>query len=387
MLTGHQSVPRLAGLNGKRKTEKMSVGYRKRYWLKRGARKWLFISLAVLCLSFFSVTTAQATLFYTGDVSIDSFSATIDVTGNATVNVEYVLVNHGNSQVAINMTFSPSEATAIIDDNELSNPIVFDPEETKTLSLSYSLDLQTGESQGIMFAPMLFFDGMVNSNKVDSYSVRLILPAGIERITYSSLPYTDTADQDGRLVIIWEKSDFYPTPLSISWTTLDVNIAAVKKATPERVTSVGEVVEVEVSVQNKGTEEINDITLIDNFFPGTFEAVEPLVEFDLIEEENSDPRLYWTKEIDSLNPGETAIYSYSVRVKVLGLETRLDPLVVLVNDTPVSVSNDVILHSELDDEYGPETSEGCPILYVIIGVIITAAITALFFFFKSRKKV
>ncbi len=363
----------------------MPVEY-KRYWLKWGSGKWLFISLAMLCLSFLAVTPAEAELFYTGDVSIDSFSATIDVTDEAAVSAEYVLVNHGDSQEAINMTFSPPEATARIDENQLANPVIFAPGETKTLSLSYSLELQTTESQGIMFAPMLFFDEMANSNKADSYSVRLILPEGIKRITYSSLPYTDTADQDGRLLIIWEKSDFYPAPLAISWTTLDLNIAAVKKATPESVTSPGEVVEIEVTVQNKGTEEISDITLVDSFFPGTFEPVEPLSEFDLIEAENSDPRLYWKKEIDSLEPGETALYNYSVKVKVLGLETRLDPLVVLTNDTPVSVSNDVILHSELAERYEPEASKGFPTFYVIIGAVIVAAIIAVVFLLKSRKK-
>jgi hypothetical protein len=369
-----------------RKAEKMSVRCRKRYWLKLSSGKWLFTSLAMLCLSFLVVTPAQATLFYIGDVSVDSFSATIDVTDEAAVSVEYVLVNHGDSQEAINMTFSPPEATARIDENELANPVIFDPGETKTLSLSYSLDLQTTESQGIMLAPMLFFDGMSSSSRVDSYSIRLILPEGIKRITYSSLPYTDTADQDGRLVIIWEKSDFYPTPLAVSWTTLDVNIAAVKKVTPESVTSPGEVVEVEVTVQNKGDGEIRDITLIDSFFPGTFEPVEPMAEFNLVEAENSDPHLYWTKEIDSLGPGETAVYSYSVKVKALGLETRLDPLVVLINDTPVSVSNDIILHSELSKGYESGASEGFPTRYVIIGVIIVAAIIVLVFFLRLRRK-
>lgn len=385
MLTGHQYARRLAELKGERKAEKMPMEYR-RYWLKWGSGKWFFISLAMLCLSFLAVTPAEAALFYTGDVSIDSFSATIDVTDEGAVSVEYVLVNHGDSQEAINMIFSPPEATARIDENELANPVIFAPGETKTLSLSYPLELQTTESQGIMFAPMLFFDEMANSNKVDSYSVRLILPEGIKRITYSSLPYTYTADQGGRLVIIWEKSDFYPAPLAISWTTLDLDVAAVKKATPESVTSPGEVVEIEVTVQNKGTEEISDITLVDSFFPGTFEPVGPLSEFDLIEAENSDPRLYWKKEIDSLGPGETALYNYSVKVKVLGLETRLDPLVVLVNDTPVSVSNDVILHSELAERYEPEASKGFPIFYVIIGAVIVAAIIAVVFFLKSRKK-
>ena len=386
MLTYPRSAPRLAELKEERKAERMSAGYRERYWLKQSSVKWLFTSLVMLCLSFFSITPAEAALFYTGGVAIDSFSATIDVTDEAAVSVEYVLINHGDSQEAINMTFSPLEATAIIDGTELANPVVFDPRETKTLSLSYSLDLQATESQGIMFAPMLLFDGMANPNKVDNYSVRLILPEGIKRITYSSLPYTDTADQADRLVIIWEKNDFYPTPLAISWITLDVNIAAVKQVTPESVTSPGEVIEVEVTIQNKGAEEVRDITLIDNFFPGTFEPVEPLDEFNLIEEENSDPRLYWTKEIDSLEPGETAVHSYSVKVKTLGMETRLDPLVILINDTPVSVSNDIILHSELAERYGPGASEGFPVLYFIIGAVVVAAIIALFFLLKSRKE-
>lgn len=383
MLTGHQYAHRATEL----KVGNISVRYRKRYWLEGGAGKWLFVSLMALCLSFLPVSPAKAALFYTGEVHIDSVSATLNVTDKAAVSVEYALVNHGGSQEAVNMTFSPSEATARIDGSELVNPVAFDPGETRTISLSYSLDLQTGESQGITFAPMLFFDGMANSHRVDSYSVRLVLPEGTKRIVYSSLPYTDTADQGGRRVIIWEKSDVYPAPLAASWTTLDMDIAAVKKATPASVTSPGEVVEVEVTVQNRGAEEISDVTLVDNFFPGTFESVEPLAEFNLVEAENSDPHLYWQKDIDSLAPGETSVHSYSVEVKALGLETRLGPLIVLVNDTPVSVSNEVILHSELAERYEREVSEGFPVLYVVIGVVILAAIIGTVFFLKSRKRV
>jgi len=369
-----------------REAEKMLLGYGKRYWLKPGSGRWLFMSLVVLCLSLFPANAAHAALFYTGDVHIDSFSATLNVTDEAAVSVEYVLVNHGDSQEAINMTFSPSEAIARIDGSELVNPVAFDPAETRQLSLSYSLDFQTAESQGIVFAPVLFFDDMANSNRVDSYSVRLILPEGIRKIIYSSLPYTGTAEQSGRAVIIWEKSDLYPTPLAISWTTLDVDIAAVKNTVPETLSSPGEVVTVEVTVQNKGSDEVGDITLIDSFFPGAFEAVEPLSEFSLIQEENSDPRLYWQKEIDSLGPGETAVCRYSVKVKVLGLETRLDPAVVLIDGTPVSVSNEVILHSELAERYGAEASGGFPVLYAIIGAVTVAAIVTTVFFLKSRKR-
>ena len=168
---------------------------------------------------------------------------------------------------------------------------------------------------------------------------------------------------------------------------MDVDIAAVKKATPSRLTEPGEIVEVEVTIQNNGDKEVRDIILSDSFFPGTFEAIEPPYEFELVQSEMSDPHLYWRKEIDSLKPGETKTCTYSVKVKALGPETKLDALVVLVNGIPVSVSNDIILYSELEERYKPKAAErGFPITYVIIGAVVVAAIAALIFFIRSRKK-
>lgn len=354
---------------------------------RRCLRKWLLISLTALLLSNFLVTQAEAALFYTGGVSIDSLLATIDVTNKAEIGVEYTLVNHGPDEEIINLTFSPSEATARIDGNELSNPVTFSPRETKKLSLSYSLSLPSAEAQGIRFAPMLFFNEMASSEKVGSYEVKLILPEGVKRITYSSMACDDTAFQNGRLVVMWQKKDLYPGSLAVSWTTLDVDIAAVKRATPSRLTAPGEIVEVEVTIQNKGDSEIRNIALSDSFFPGAFEAIQPLAEFELVQPEMSDPHLYWKKEINSLKPGETKTYTYSVKVKALGPETKLDALVVLVNGIPVSVSNDVILHSELEERYKPKAPEREFLTtYVIISAVVVAAIVALVFFIRSRKK-
>lgn len=351
------------------------------------SQKWLFTSLMALSLLILLVTQAEAALFYTGGVSIDSLSATIDVTSKAAITVEYDLVNHGPDEEVINLTFSPPEATALIDGNELANPVDFPRGESKKLSLSYSLSLISAEVQGITFAPMLFFNGMANSEKVGSYDVELILPEGVKRITYSSMAYDDIASQNGRLVVLWRENDLYPSPLVVSWTTLDVDIAAVKKATPSRLTEPGEIVEVEVTIQNNGDKEVRDIILSDSFFPGTFEAIEPPYEFELVQSEMSDPHLYWRKEIDSLKPGETKTCTYSVKVKALGPETKLDALVVLVNGIPVSVSNDIILYSELEERYKPKAAErGFPITYVIIGAVVVAAIAALIFFIRSRKK-
>jgi Domain of unknown function DUF11 len=350
-------------------------------------KKVSIMSFIVMLLSLSFALPASAALFYTGGISIDSLSATIDVTTKAEITVEYELVNHGDSSESVTLTFSPSNATAQLDGSALSNPVSFDKGQKRTLALSYSDNLPTTAYQSILFSPMLFFDDMANSQRAKSYNVKLILPQGINRITYSSTAYDDASTQNGRQVFIWNKTDIYPSPLSIAWTMLDVNIAATKTANPNSIITAGEIIEVSVAVQNHGAAEIGNITLKDNFYPGAFEAIAPLDEFELTQPEQqfSDPHLYWTKEIGSLASGETKTYTYSVKVKTLGLETRLEPLVVSVNGTPVAVSNDVVLASELEGKYGPQSSK-FPIVYLVVAVVVVAAIIASVFIIRVRKK-
>jgi hypothetical protein len=354
---------------------------------KASIKGCLAIAFILTLLFAAAATEAGAALFYTGGVSIDSLSAIIDVTAEAEITVDFDMVNHGDDAEALNITCFPVDTVVRIDGNELSNPVDFQPGTKRKLSLNYSIDLPAAEYQSITFAPMVLFNDLAGSQRLKSYDVKLILPEGVERIIYSSMDYDDTDSQDSRHVVLWAKENLYPSSLVVAWTTLNVDIAAVKKATPSQLTTPGETVEVEVTIQNNGDKEVTDIILSDNFFPGAFEAVAPIDEFELVEPENSDPHLYWSKVIDSLKPGETATYSYSVRVTDLSvLETKLGPLLVLVEDTPVSVSNDIILYSELAESYGPESSGGFPLLYVTIAVVVVAAITGSFFFVRSRKK-
>ena len=351
------------------------------------ALKWLFICFILVLLFTSLPLPAGAALFYTGGVTIDALSATIDVTDRADITVEYELVNQGDETETVDLTFSLTNATTLIDGSELSNPVAFDLGQKKKLTLSYYLSLPDAEYQSVLFAPMLLFDDMASAKTTGNYAIRLILPEGIERIIYSSMSYDDTAIQDGRLVLLWEKTDVYPSPLSIAWTTLDVDIAATKKAMPPSITTAGEVIEVEVTIENKSDKAVGNVTMRDGFYPGTFEAVSPLDEFELIQTEMSDPHLYWTKEVDNLEPGETMSFTYSVKVKALGFETRLNALVVSVNGIPVGVSNDVILFSELEERYATQVSE-CefPTTYVIIGVVVVAAIIASTIIIRLRRK-
>ena len=362
------------------------IGYC-RGW-EKGMRRGVLAGLLVLSLLLFVVAPASAGLFYTGGIHIDSLSATMDITSETAVSVEYELVNHGEAEETVNLSVFPLEATARIDGAELSNPVDFEAGQVRKLTLLYTMELTSGEFQRIQFVPMLFFDDMANAQRIKSYSVQLVLPEGVNRIVSSSLPYDGSAIQEGRLTVTWDKEDVYPSALNVSWTTLDVDIAAIKKATPSTLTLAGEIVEVEITVQNKGDNEIRDITLSDNFFPGAFEAVAPLDEFELVQPEMSDPHLYWKKEVASLKSGETKTYAYSVKVKTLGLETRLDALLVLVNGIPVGISNDIILYSELEEIYKPEApAREFPTKYVIIAAAIAGTVAGILTRKRRRKTV
>ncbi len=351
------------------------------------ALKCLSVCFILLLLSISLPLRAGAALFYTGGIVIDTVSATIDITDRADITVEYELVNQGDSTESVTLTFSLTDATALIDGSELYNPVSFDPGQQRTLTFSYSLSLPDSDYQSVLFAPMLLLDDMASAQTTGKYAIKLILPEDIERITCSSMSCDDTTTQDGRLVLLWDKTDIYPSPLSIAWTKLDVDIAATKTVTPPSITAAGEVIYVHVTIANKGDKAVGNITIRDGFHPGTFEAVSPPDEFELTETEMSDPHLYWTKNIDTLEPEETVSFTYSVEVKALGLETRLDALVISVNGTPVGVSNDVILFSEIENRYVAQVSE-CefPTTYVIIGVVVVAAIIASFYIIRSRRK-
>lgn len=325
----------------------------------------------------------SAELFYTGNITIDSLSAEIDVNQNASVTVEYTLVNRGEEKEDVNLGFSPESALALLDGEGLSNPVSFAAGETKELSLSYSMEVGTENYRMIIFNAVLLFNNKSNSQTISSYRVKAVLPEGISGLVNSNKPY-ETTSEGGRVAVIWNESNVYSIPLSFSWNTLGIDLAATKEATPSTISSLDEVVSIKVTIQNNGDEEVRDIELSDDFFPTLFEAVEPLEEFNLVYPENSDPHLYWTKEVDSLQPGESRVYTYSIKVKVLSPETTLNPLTILVNGTPVAASNNIILHGEPEEPH-ELVERGFPTRYVIIGAIVVVAVIAAVLVIRSRK--
>ena len=347
----------------------------------------IIIIVVALWLSLYVVTPLNAALFYTGNIHIESLSAKIDVTSKAEVTVMSELENLGDSTEAVSLNVLPSEATALVDGVEILNPVSFEPGAERELTLSYSMELDPSELQRITFDPMLFFDDMASSHRINSYVVEMILPEGVSRIVSSNKPYNVSSVQNGRLVITWQQEDAYPSALNVTWTTLEVDITAVKEADPDTITAAGEIVEVQITIKNQGEQEVRNLKLIDSFFPGAFEAVEPLDDFELVEPETSDPHLYWIKEIGHLAPGETKGFHYSVKVKNLGLQTRLDSLIILVDEVPVATSNDLVLYNELTKGGEAErVGTGFSLKYVVIGSAVLAGVVGGTVYYKRRKR-
>lgn len=114
-------------------------------------------------------------------------------------------------------------------------------------------------------------------------------------------------------------------------------------------------------------------------------------DFELVQSEWSDPHLYWRKKIDSLKPGETKTFSYSIKIKMLSLETRLGVLSVLVDGIPVAASNDIILYSEMEVVTTPTPSPKppptkIPVLFLIIFATVVVLVLVILIALKSRKR-
>ncbi|MFC2045275.1 hypothetical protein ACFLUH_01170 [Chloroflexota bacterium] len=362
---------------------------RRNFCIRRKKLWWRTIgfTLIILLLSLPVVTPVEAALFYTGNIHVESLSAEIGVTTQAEVNVTYILTNLSDSTEAVSLSVFPKHATALVDGVAISNPSSFEPGQKKELTVSYNIELASSALQKITFNPILYFNDMSSSHRINEYGVQIVLPEGIERIVSSNKPYDEGSIQDGRLVLTWQKEDIYPSSLNVTWTTLTADIAAVKAAIPDMITEAGEVIEVEITIENQGREEVRNLQLIDSFFPGTFEAVKPLDEFELVESEISDPHLYWTKKIDKLLPGEKQSYHYSVKVIALGLQTRLDSLVIMVDEIPVATSNDIVLYDELaESREGWISGIELPLKYIVVGCVVLAGIVSGTVYYKRRKK-
>jgi len=355
--------------------------------------------LVFIYLASFRTADAES-MFYDGDIIIDSIIAYVRIEAEADIFMEYTLTNRGEEEESVDLAFFQTPVTLWFGDDEVVNPVTFAPYEEKTLTLSFTADIRGENTKAFTLNPTLTLDDKLSSERVESIRVDMILPQGVKNIISSNKNnYRTSMNESGRLLYSWDSKDTYPTNIDILWSTLDVVLSVSKAASPQRITEQDQAITVEVIIENMGDREVSNIVLVDDFLPTDFEAVEPLQELFIPEGDESDPRLFWMKEIEQLQPGESKVFHYTVRyigdvstIVVISLE----PCTVMVDGNLISVSNEVRMRkmvgaslAEEAPEVIEELPEGPSILFVIlvaVGVMAGMAMIVAGFVIAKRRR-
>ena len=327
-----------------------------------------FALVFVFALLVFSASAASAQeLFYTGNVSMDSIVADVVIEETASVNLEYVLKNHSASEETVDLGFLQTGAGMKIEGVEILNPVVFDANEEKILVVSYTAEVLGGATKAFSFNPSdLTFNNSANANRTQDFFAQILLPDGIKKIVWANKePYADSANENGRIFYTWQKTDSYATALSIKFSTLDIDLDVLKSVSPDKITDANQTIVFQITVENKGERELMNILLTDDYELGEFEVASNENDFRIPDINESEPRLLWVKEIDSISPGEKLIFSYSL--KYLGdvsrvYNMRLNSCIVSVDGHLAGASNEPVLSKvvglkNVDEESPPEPEE------------------------------
>ena len=306
--------------------------------MKMKARIAVIVAMLLGALCPFRVGLAS-NLFYEGDITVDSIGIRIEADNGATVKAVYLLTNRGSDGEEIDLRFAQSPASLEVDGEEVDNPVMFGPGETRKISLTYDLNI-TGETAKMLFLdPTMLFDGKPNSEPAGALLIKVLLPEGINGLAWANQDPVEEGFEDGRRFYSWSGVDIYPTALCLKWSTLQVELSVEKSVKPQEITTPGQVLNVEITIRNKGDTAANKIGLTDEYSAFDFEAVEPLWEFG-----RQEAWLFWTRNINSLEPGGVMTLAYSV--KYIGFSSQnydfdLKPCVVTVGGHLMVVSNKV----------------------------------------------
>jgi len=281
--------------------------------------------------------------FYDGEIVIESVEASVDIEGEAIVEIDYLLMNRGEGQVTVNLDFLMPDPEVLIDGEEWANPVVFDPGEVKSLVVSAVLEPQGEDTKSLAVPTNLFLDGKLHAERSKLWMVQMILPEGVHGIILASKePTAQGANEEGRISYTWEYVNIYPTTLDLKWSVLDLDLDLEKTVMPVKITEPDQILTIEVQIKNSGDQEVENILLLDDYVPTDFEAVEPLQELFIPETAESDPHLFWLKEIPRLKAGEERSFQYKVKytgdISVIQ-DLELKPCRVMVEGRLVNVSN------------------------------------------------
>ncbi len=254
--------------------------------------------------------------FYVGDIRIERVDIQVNLgKKEASVAVDYTLVNEGRKSQDLELAFFPS-TEALADLKPIAEAIkTFKPEETLKhpfdKPIRYSQPVRGDPLRGIVLDPRILFNGLHPGNPIGEYQLWVVLPSGVQDLVKVTRPPLKRYQEEERTVFFWTGKDIYFTPLELAWSTIG-NVQIVKHV-PEVRPSDG-VIEVQLKVINRSEQELRGVMLLEDFNPGDFEPVAPSGEFEQVEGIPNDIRLLWRKTIDVLVPDQAVEVSYTVRM-------------------------------------------------------------------------
>jgi hypothetical protein len=239
---------------------------------------------------------------------------------------------------------------------ELNNPVFFNPGDIKEVHVTYNQDIKGTTLKGLNINPVLLFDGMQYSKRINFDNVKLLLPSGIKKLITSNIKY-DSTSYGNRTAYYWNKKIVYPTSLNVRWSTIDADIS-IKKSVLTEIIKPDEVMIIEVLVENRGNKDARDVVLYDTLSLLRFEPIEPMEDFEI----ENNMVATWKKQVDILKAKETRKFIYEIILKDPSI-TALKPAVAIFNNSLIGISTDVEIRDKICGNNicsQNETYEECP---------------------------
>lgn len=278
-------------------------------------------------------------LFYAGNIIIDSIVIRVEVDDEATIDVVYLLANRGRYNEKVDLRFAQSQVPLEVDGEELCNPVTFKPYEKKSINLTCNLNITGETTKTLSLDPTILINGKPNSEPTKALLIKVFLPQGISSLAWANQEPHEGGSENGRTFYSWSSVDIYPTILCLKWSTLQVELSVEKSVTPQEITTLNQIIKVEINLQNKGDTAVNEISLTNKYSGFEFAPVYPWWEFG-----KQEPWLLWRENIYSLEPGKTRTLVYFMRYVGLSSQSYdfdLEPCVITVDGHLVVVSNKV----------------------------------------------
>ncbi|MEK6893722.1 MAG: hypothetical protein AABX07_05990 [Nanoarchaeota archaeon] len=297
---------------------------------KENCMPLLMGKIAIALFLFLFLLPFARSAFYNGNVSVTDIRININISGeDVKINSDYTLMNLGNADESVLLTFPGYPADKIVSFNEaqLKDALLVKVRETKMVSVSANYK-SAGSNKLLNYNPTIFINGEGIIKKINKIETHLIFASTNTKITNSEYDFTKIPAASGQHYLSSELNT-YPTSSYIGWveSSAKLNVSRVIS----EVTGIGSNFTAVVKVKNLGGENVANIKLKDSLLARYFGSLQPAGDFVLVSGQMTDSSYSWEKSISSLTPGQEVVFQFSGKIESLeGI--KFEPLRVLVGD-------------------------------------------------------